>query len=259
MKITQTHKPYKLGVALSGGGARGFAHIGALRALRELGMVPDIIAGVSAGSVAAVFYAAGLLNDPDNDPLLQMFQGAKFKKFAEMHVPRESFYALDRFTAQLAEAIPYKNIEDLPLKTIVCATDIDAGTKKAFTSGSIAERVTASCSIPIIFDPVTIDGRRYVDGGVLHNLPAWALRHQCERLIGINCSPAHAPEKPATTIIEIARRSYDLMSKHNVIPDLELCDVLVNLTDTASHSVFDLHNLEMLIASGYLTTLKALK
>lgn len=260
MKLpSKSHKPYKLGVALSGGGARGFAHIGALRALREMGLQPDIIAGVSAGSVAAVFYAAGLLDDPANDPLLRMFQGAKFKKFAEMHVPRQSFYSLNRFRAELEKVLPYKNIEDLPLRTIVCATDIDAGTKKAFTSGPIAERVVASCSIPIIFDPVTIDGHRYVDGGVLHNLPAWALRHSCERLIGINCSPPHAPEKPATGILEIARRSYDLMSKHNVIPDLELCDTLINLDASANHSVFDLRDLELVIASGYLTTIKSLK
>ena len=64
MKLPVSHRrPYRLGVCLSGGGARGFAHIGAMRALRELGLVPDIIAGVSAGSVVAAFYAAGLLND----------------------------------------------------------------------------------------------------------------------------------------------------------------------------------------------------
>lgn len=258
MKLPDSHRrPYRLGVCLSGGGARGFAHIGAMRGLRELGLEPDIIAGVSAGSVVAVFYAAGLLNDYNNDPLLKLFSTRRFRDFAEVHVPRESFFSLDRFTHILEQTIPYKNIEDLPIKTVIGATDLDAGTRKAFTSGTIAERVAASCAMPIVFNPITIDGHRYVDGGVLHNLPAWAIRHLCDRLIGINCSPMYQSPK-ATNIVEIARRSYTLMSKHNVVADMEMCDTVVNLTETADHQTFDLHSLEMLVETGYLTTLKTI-
>ncbi len=251
-------KPYKLGVCLSGGGARGFAHIGAMHALREIGLVPDIIAGVSAGSVVAVFYSAGMLNDRSHDPLLEMFSDAKFRDFAEMHVPYDSFFSLDRFKERLSGLLPYKNIEDLPVKTVVCATDIDLGMKKAFTEGPLAERVVASCSIPIVFEPVTIDGHRYVDGGVLHNMPSWAIRHLCDRLIGINCSPMYQADSPKH-IIEIARRSYSLMSKHNVIPDLERCDIVVNLTEVADHQTFDLNSLSLLVETGYLTTLRSLR
>lgn len=251
-------RPYRLGVCLSGGGARGFAHIGAMRALRELGLIPDIIAGVSAGSVVASFYAAGLLNDPDRDPLLEMFSSKKFRDLTDMHVPRESFFSLTPFRELLEETIPYRNLEDLPIKTIVCATDLDAGTKMAFTSGPLAERVVASCSMPIVFEPVTIDGRRYVDGGVLRNLPAWALRHLCDYVIGVNCSPLYQGE-PAKSLIDIAMRSYALMSKNNVVPDLELCDIVVSLNEVASHAVFDLNELERLVNAGYLTTLRALR
>lgn len=259
MKIPTDHKkPYKLGVCLSGGGARGFAHIGAMRALRELGLLPDIIAGVSAGSVVATFYAAGLLSDPNHDPLLEMFSNASFRDFAEMHVPRESFFSLDRFKAKLAEQIPYKNIEELPIKTVIGATDLDLGMKKAFTEGPLPERVVASCSIPIVFEPVTIDGHRYIDGGVLHNMPSWAIRHLCEHLIGINCSPMYK-SAPARNIVEIAQRSYALMSKHNVIPDLEICDIVVNLTEVADHQAFDLKSLSLLVEAGYLTTLRTLR
>lgn len=259
MKLPAGHqKPYRLGVCLSGGGARGFAHIGAMRALRELGLVPDIVAGVSAGSVVAAFYAAGLLNDYENDPLLKLFTDSRFRDFAEMHVPKESFFSLNRFKQHLEELIPYSNVEDLPIKTVIGATDLDLGMKKAFTEGPLAERIVASCSIPIVFDPVTIDGHRYVDGGVLHNMPSWAIRHLCDRLIGINCSPMYN-SAPARNIIEIAQRSYSLMSKHNVIPDLELCDVVVNLTEVADHQAFDLKSLSLLVEAGYLTTLRALR
>ncbi len=259
MKIPSGHqRPYRLGVCLSGGGARGFAHIGAMRAMRELGLIPDIIAGVSAGSVVASFYSAGLLDDDARDPLLEMFTDSRFREFAELHVPRESFFSLERFRRRLERIIPYRNVEDLPIKTVIGATDLDLGMKKAFTEGPLAERIVASCSIPIIFDPVTIDGHRYVDGGVLHNLPSWAIRHLCDRLIGINCSPMYqAP--PPRTILGIAQRSYALMSKHNVIPDLELCDAVVNLTEVADHQAFDLKSLSLLVESGYLTTIRTLR
>lgn len=250
-------KPYRIGVALSGGGARGFAHIGAMHAICDLGLAPDVIAGVSAGSVVSVFYSAGLL-DRGNDKLLQLFNGGKFTDFVKPRIPHDGFFSLEKFAGQLAEIIPYKNIEELPLKTFVCATDLDAGTKAVFDRGAISPRVTASCCVPIVFEPVRIDGRRYVDGGVLRNLPAYAIRHLCDFLIGVNCSPmGDAPD--AKGLLEIAHRSYRLMSKNNVTPDLEMCDVVVTLTETANHQTFDLHNLDLLVESGYLSTVKQLK
>ena len=250
-------KPYRIGVALSGGGARGFAHIGAMHAIQDLGLAPDIIAGVSAGSVVAAFYSAGLLDRRD-DKLLKLFNGGKFTDFVKPRIPHDGFFSLDKFRTQLETIIPYANIEDLPVKTIICATDLDAGTKMAFDRGHLSERVVASCSIPIVFEPVRIEGRRYVDGGVLRNLPAYAIRHLCDFLIGVNCSPmGDTPD--AKGMLEIARRSYRLMSKNNVTADLEMCDVVVTLSETANHQTFDLHDLELLVESGYLTTVKQLK
>lgn len=258
MRIPESHrKPYRLGVCLSGGGARGFAHIGAMRALYEMGLKPDIVAGVSAGSVVAAFHGAGMLEN--SNALLNLFSGSKFREFAEMQVPTQAFFSLSRFKRHLEEIIPYKNIEELPNPTVICATDIDNATKMAFTSGPLAERVVASCSIPIVFEPVIIDGHRYVDGGVLRNLPAWAIRHLCDTLIGINCSPLDPQTPQARNIVDIARRTFSVMAKNNITPDLEMCDYVVNLTETASHQVFDLHALELLVESGYLTTLRALK
>lgn len=258
MRIPDEHrKPCRLGVCLSGGGARGFAHIGAMRALYELGLRPDVVAGVSAGSVVAAFHGADMIEN--NDALLNLFAGSKFRDFAEMQVPTQAFFSLERFKRQLEEIIPFRTIEELPNRTVICATDFDNATKTAFTSGPLAERVVASCSIPIVFEPVTIDGRRYVDGGVLRNLPAWPIRHLCDTLIGINCSPMSPGSPPAKNIIDIARRTFSVMAKNNVVADIEMCDHVVNLTETASHQVFDLHSLELVVESGYLTTLRALK
>ncbi len=261
MKIPgKPQRPYRLGVALSGGGARGFAHIGALRALNDLGLYPDVIAGVSAGAVVAVSYAAGLISGERN-ALLDLFQGASFTDFARPHLRLngDGLMSLDRFEQRLTQLLlPYRQLEELPVRTFIGATDLDAGIKAVFSTGPIAERVVASCSIPIVFEPKEIDGTRYVDGGVLRNLPAWTIRHLCDTLIGINCSPPghHAP---AHGLLNVAQRAYTLMAKTNVTADNELCDTLINLEASADHQVFDLHGLDLMIETAYLTTLRTLR
>ena len=88
-----SRKPYKLGLVLSGGGARGFAHAGALMALEEMGIRPNIIGGVSAGSVVAVMYAAGM----SPEAIIKAFSDIKFGDFAELAVPRDGFFSMDGF------------------------------------------------------------------------------------------------------------------------------------------------------------------
>lgn len=245
--------PYKIGVALSGGGARGFAHVGALKALEDMGVKPDIVAGVSAGSIVAALYAAGVAADN----MLELFKSAKFTDFAKFKIPRNGFFSLERFKKMLESVIPYKNIEDLPLPIVIGATDFDKGVKVAFDHGPIAERVLASSSIPIVFSPVTINGVRYVDGGVLHNLPAWAIRDKCKYLIGINCSPLVNGE-PASSIVDMAMRSYHLMLRANTEADIKLCDMVVQTEAIGRHNVFDLNDIDRVYQCGYNDTIRML-
>lgn len=249
-------KPYKVGLALSGGGARGFAHLGALKALADCGIAPDIVAGVSAGSVVAAFHGAGL----STAEALDVFHNTKFKSFVDMVVPRRGFFNIRKFGRIIEEACGVNRIEDLRVPTIICATDFDEGTPVSFESGPLAERVAASCCIPIVFEPVEFGGHHYVDGGVLHNLPAWALRDKCETLIGISCSPMpDFGDLSSNGIVEIARRSFMLMTKSNIYPDLALCDVAIELSEVADHSVFEIKDLEILVEKGYLAALRALR
>ena len=248
-----SRKPYKVGLVLSGGGARGFAHAGALKALEEMGIKPDIIAGVSAGSVVTAMYAGGM----KPEEILQVFSDASFSDFAEIGVPRDGFFSMEGFKKFLRKHIPYENIEQLPLPAVICATDLDNNCPVAFTEGQIFERVAASCSIPIVFKPVKIDGVTYVDGGVLANLPAWALRDKCKYLIGINCSPLPRRGTPKS-IIDIAQRTYDLLVKTNSIPQMELCDLAISINDVARYKVFNLKQITKVYRSGYDNTKRTL-
>ena len=237
---------FEVGIALSGGGARGIAHLGVLKALEERGIKPQIIAGVSAGSIIGSLYSAGL---PIPD-ILQLFDNCKFSDMAEISVPKDGFFKIDRFKKILREVLPVTNLEELPIPMYICATDIDHGCTKIFDSGSIVERIAASCSIPVIFKPTRIDGVNYVDGGVLRNLPAWAIRPKCNHLIGVNCSP-FVNHKIKSSIIEIAQRSYELMSKVNTVMDMKMCDTLILIKTIAHHKSLDTKNLQKIFECGY--------
>lgn len=244
---------YRTGLVLSGGGARGFAHAGALKALEEMGIRPDILAGVSAGSVAAVMYAAGI--SPER--MLELFLNARFSDFCELGIPKDGFFSLDRFRAFLRKNIPYANLEDLPIPVTVGATDLDNGKKIAFTSGRLDEVVAASCSIPIVFKPIKVNGIRCVDGGVLHNLPAWTIRDKCKYLIAVNCSPL-TKTTVKNTLIDIAFRSYELMAKTNTVPDTEICDIMIRTDEIARYKAFNLKQIRQVYESGYRDTMNFL-
>ncbi len=242
------NKCYNFGLALSGGGAKGFAHLGTLLALQKFGLRPDILSGVSAGSIVATMYAAGLTPMEIVD-CFSAYDG--FKDFTAITVPRSGFFKLDKFAKILSSWLPVSKLEDLEIPTIVCATDIEKGRSVGWCRGEIAPRVIASCSMPIIFTPVGIEGVKYVDGGVLRNLPAWAIRDKCRVLLGSNCSPLGADYKFRNSIYALAWRSYNLMSKSNTLQDSLLCDFVIRHKAIAHVNTFDMKNLHNIVLRGY--------
>lgn len=242
------HNRPRIGLALSGGGAKGFAHLGVLMALESAGIKPDIMAGVSAGSIVAVMYAAGLsVRD-----IISCFSSYKgFSDFTGMVIPRKSFFKLDKFQTIFESWLPVKDIEELNIPTVVCASDLDNGKSVGWRKGRIGPRVMASCSIPIIFSPIEIGGRHYVDGGVIHNLPAWAIREECDVLLGSNCSPLNQDYTYKSSLPSIAMRTFALMSKSNTISDIKLCDYIIRHHAVASHSTFDMSDISAIVLAGY--------
>lgn len=247
--------PYRLGVALSGGGARGFAHVGALKALEEAGMKPDVIAGVSAGAVAAVMYAAGV----PLDEMLSLFTSTKFTDFARLSlIHGDGMFSLMRFKQFIEEATGIDRLENLRIPTYVGVTDLYHGEPAEFHEGPLGERVVASCSIPIVFSPVEIDGIHYVDGGVLRNLPAWIIREKCETLIGINVSPLRTFEY-RKSFLDIGMRTYNLMAKANQQQDMDICDHVIITPELIHYQVFNLKDIHKAYLSGYAAAHRAIR
>lgn len=238
----------KVGLALSGGGARGFAHIGVLMAFERFGVKPDIMSGVSAGAIAGVLYGAGL--SPED--IMQCFTDAsKLGDFTELALPKQGLMKLDKFGKLLEKWLPVSRLEDLNIPVVVCATDMDKGKSVGWAKGDIVPRVLASCSIPVVFRPMTINGAHYVDGGVLRNLPAWAIRKNCTKLFGSNCSPLRQEDIKSHGIAEIAYRTFHLMLKANIPQDIRLCDYVINVHSVTGVNTFELSSLRKGVIAGY--------
>lgn len=253
--LDNRRRPYKLGVALSGGGARGFAHAGALMAIEEAGLKPDIVAGVSAGSVVAILYAAGI--KPIEIP--QLFNNAGMSDFTTLSLGQGGILSAEKFKKFIMRAIgDYTRLEDLPMPVYIGVTDFDRGVATEFHRGPIGDVMLASCSIPIVFRPVNIDGVNYVDGGVLRNHPAWIIRDKCDTLIGVNVSPLNQRANPSS-LLDVAMRTYNLMAKANQNADMNLCDISVSTPEIAHYKVFNLKNINSVFTSGYIHARKALR
>jgi NTE family protein len=246
-------KKYQLGFALSGGGARGFAHAGALKAIEDAGYKPEIIAGTSAGAFAAVLYSDGY----SPEEIIELFTGKELKEFAEIHIPKTGIFGTGGLRKFLQKHLRTKKFEDLPIPVKVVTTNLDEGKVVVFDKGPIIEPLVASCSIPIVFETVVIDNVNYVDGGLFKNFPVSVIRGECEKIIGVNVNPL-IPGKYNKTIMQIAERTYQYMSKNNTLLDRQLCDVLIEMEDLTHYKTFDLVNVNKIFKIGYDYAQKAL-
>ena len=248
------NKKYQLGVAFGGGGAKAAAHCGALQALLEYGLKPDIVSGTSAGSLVAIYYACGL----KPREMVEQFLGLNFfKDIVAPGLPKGGMFDSKPLVERLRKTIPYSRLEDLPIPTYIVASDLEHGVAKVFSRGEIAPRAVASCSIPVIFNPTVIGGIHYVDGGAFQNLPVPAIRQKCEKLIAFNLNHVYE-EKYKDNLLSVAYRSFLMMFVSNTIADSRQADLLVEL-DTAGCAMYDMTKLKDLFFRGYDCTVKALE
>ena len=249
METNKTNsKKHGIGFALSGGFIKGFAHLGAIQALLEHDIKPDIISGVSAGALAGVFYADG--NEPYK--VLDFFSGHKFQDLTKMVIPKMGLFDLSDFIDFLKSNLKAKNLEELKIPLIVTATDFDRGRPVHFRKGEIAERIAASCCMPVMFNPVHINGTNYVDGGVFMNLPVDTIRKSCQKVVAINVSPIEA-EKYKMNIFSIALRSYYFMFRANAVAACENSDLLIEPYNLSGYSNTELEKADEIFKQGYQT------
>ena len=246
------HPPreHKIGIALSGGGAKGIAHIGVIRALLENGIEPTIVSGTSAGSIIGSLYAAGVSTD-NMEKLIA--DSSIMKIFRVVGIPGSGLVKLDYLKERLAEFIPEDSFESLNFPLFVCATNLNQGKAVYFSAGTIFDKVVASCSVPWLFKPIEIDGQMYVDGGITNNMPASILRDKCDILIGSNVKPkVHVQSnKDLDTFMGITQRVVDLSLWTNSKPNIKLLDVYIAPEKVNDFSFFSMTKVKELCEIGY--------
>lgn len=245
---------YKLGLALSGGGAKGIAHLGLLQALNEVGLKPEIISGTSAGAMTAAFYTDGATPRE----ILEMFSNKKFSEFGGFSIPSGGIFKTDRFQRFLENNLKARYFHELNLPIVIVTSDLAEGVVRNFTEGELIRPVMASCAVPIVFTPVEIDGVHYVDGGIFKNFPVSTIRKQCNFVIGSNVSSI-VKQEYKHSILHIAERSFRHMSAANALPDRKLCDILIESHDLSQYSMFQLENLEEIFNRGYNTAIQSFR
>lgn len=239
-------RPYKIGMALSGGGVKGLCHAGVLKALEEVGIKPDIISGVSAGALVGALYSDGYTPDE----IAKCFEEISFRNMTKIRLPDGGFFKTDIFQKFLSKKLRARTFEELTIPLRVVATNLDKGQSVTFNSGQLIDPIVASCTFPVLFSPKIINGVHYVDGGVLKNFPVSTIRGDCERVIGINASPLVADEYKQS-VINVAMRSYNFMFKANIIHDKELCDLLIEPVDMGNYDTFDIDKGKEIFELGY--------
>lgn len=178
----------KLGLALGGGAARGWAHIGVLHALEEAGIAPDIIAGTSIGAVVGGCYAAGKLDEISE--FAQELTPARVLALLDVHVG-SGLISGDRLGRRLEENLDDCPIEKLPLRFAAIATELGTGHEIWLTRGSLIEALRASYALPGIFDPRRVGGRWLMDGALVNPVPVTAARALgAEVVLAVNLSGA---------------------------------------------------------------------
>lgn len=164
--------PLKIALALGGGAARGFAHVGVIKALEAQGIVPDIIVGTSAGSVVGALYAAGYSGFELQRLVLQLEES----QFSDWSLPDRGVLKGEALQSFVNNAVGQRPLEKLGKLLAVVATDLNSGEPVVFRTGNTGMAVRASSSVPGLFQPVAINGREYVDGGLVSPVPVHTAR-----------------------------------------------------------------------------------
>lgn len=239
-------KKYKTGLVLSGGGTRGFAHLGVIAALFEKGIAPDVISGTSVGAIVGAFIAGG--KSPEE--ILKIFHKGWFFKYTNLHIPLDGMLKLNGLQEVIQKEISYKNIEDLPVPFFVSVSNLNSGKVEYKNKGPLDKTILASSSIPVLFSPVEIDGQKYVDGGLLDNIPVEPIKNSCEQIVAVNISPLNSREK-FKNLIQIATRTFYMSVNANMNEVKKYSSVYIEPEGIDTYDILSLSHAQELYELGY--------
>ena len=237
----------QIGIALSGGGARGAAHLGVLKALDELDIKISAISGVSAGALIGALYAKGI--SPDD--ILKELKQLSYFGFKDLLWMKSGLFTMAGLRNKLHELIGSDDFAALKIPLFINATDILTGNGVVFSEGPLYDAVLGSAAVPVVFEPVEYKGYRLLDGGILNNLPVEPLLGRCNFIIGSHVNKLH--DGAISTKLDKAAlidQCFHLVIANSVKERAMACHVFIEPL-LAGFGIFDMKNADKIFEIGY--------
>ena len=236
----------KVGLVLSGGGARGIAHLGVIQALIENNIKIDIISGTSAGSIIGALYSYGY----SPNEILEITEDTNVVRLLRPALSFTGLIKMDGLGQLLLKYMPEGSFEALKIPLIISATNINVGKPKYFDSGDLIAPIMASSCIPIIFNHITIDGVDYVDGGITDNFPIDPIRKESDLVIGSHTNFI-AGDFNDFNMKSLLERTMLIAISGNVYPKKEQCDLFIDPPKLGNYNGFDIRRSKQIYSEGY--------
>lgn len=234
-----------INLVLSGGGVRGFAHLGVIKALQEEGVIINAISGTSAGAVTGAFIAAGY--SPDETLKIM-------KEYRLFRLLRGAFntgiFSMRNFEKIFNDCFPENSFDKLSMKLYISSTNIYTGKTEFFSKGKLIPTLLASSSLPVIFRPIEIEGQLYLDGGILNNLPVEPFIGEKLPIVGVHVNPVSEVDT-ITSTLKIMERSFNLAVYANVIDRTKFCTFLFEPPMLGQYSVYAYSKANEVFKIGY--------
>jgi len=244
-----------IGLALSGGGFRGVAHVGVIKALEEAEISPTHISGTSAGAIVGALYAYGY-NWKDILKFHESIQIFDIKKYA---LGKPGFIDAEKFYSKFNDYLKEDNFNALKKALTITATDLLNGKLKMFSEGELIKPLLASAAFPGVFAPLKIKDSYYIDGGALNNFPVETLTSSCDIVIGSYVNGYDAVTindlKYAYNVVE---RAFKLKSVKDDYAKFDTCDLVISPKELSKYGTFSTNYLNEIFKIGYDATKKAL-
>jgi|LGOV01.1.fsa_nt_gb NTE family protein len=240
----------KVGLALGGGGTRGFAHLGALRAFEEEGISFDYIAGTSVGSLVGAMYASGM----SVEDMVEASKGLKpkdIKTSKVLFVPSKTEKLEELLKRYIGDAV----FSDLKIPLSIIAVDLVTASEVELSSGSVIKAVAGSCAIPAVFNPVEFGDYLLVDGGVMNTIPSDVMRNRgCKYIIAVDVNPGRGYGSKSSKLIDVMATTIRIMMKANADKGRMYADIVID-PDTKRFKSSKTVGSDEMIEEGYKATM----
>ncbi|MGI9552258.1 MAG: patatin-like phospholipase family protein [Aurantibacter sp.] len=238
----------KIGLVLSGGGVKGIAHIGLIKALNEYDIHAKAVSGTSVGALVGALYA----NGSSIQQMLAFFRETPLLKYNFFTFVKPGLMDTEKYHQLFKKHFIKDSFEALQKKLYVTATNLQDGNEALFSTGELVRTLLASAALPPVFSPVELNGQLYADGGIMNNFPIEPLTKECDFIIGSNVSAIkHVPKTAINSSLKLTNRVTSLMIYASNKEKLRHCNLIFEPPQLETFGVLDKKGIKKAFELGY--------